>query len=147
MKYNNNALKEARNLIVYAIRETAGFRVNMSGLEVGYKYKDTPYAANMLLDQELKKRELKRMEVYFEPTRKNRFWRNAVLRMRTYPKVYIWRGDYLIGGKFHLKSPLVLIPLRAISKVIGGNLLQIVLGLKEFAPLDGYILEGKFRGY
>jgi len=64
MKYNNNALKEARNLIVYAIRETAGFRVNMSGLEVGYKYKDTPYAANMLLDQELKKRELKRMEVY-----------------------------------------------------------------------------------
>jgi len=147
VKYNNKALKEARNLIAYAIRETAGFRVNMSGLEVGYKYKDSPYAANMLLDQELKKRGLTLIEVYFEPTRKNKTWRNAVLRMRTYPKVYIWGGDYLIGGKFHLKSPLVLFPLRAISKVIGGNLPQTVLELKEFAPLKDYILGGKFRGY
>lgn len=147
MKFNNKALKEARNLIAYAIRETAGFRVNMSGLEVGYKYKDSPYAANMLLEPELKKRGITDMDIYFEPTRKNRYWRNAVLRMRTYPKVYVWRNDYLIGGKFHLKSPLVLIPLRAISKVIGGNLPQTVLELKEFAPLDGYILDGKFRNY
>ena len=148
MKFNNKALKEARNLVAYAIRETAGFRVNMSCLEVGYKYKDSPYAANMLLSPELKKRGITDMDIYFEPTRKNRCWRNAALRMKKHPQVKpAWQYDYLIGGKFHLKSPLFLIPLRAISKVIGGNLPQTVIELKEFAPLDGYILDGKFKNY
>lgn len=146
MEYSNKALKEARNLIAYARRETANFQVDMSGLPVGYQYKDTPYAANMLLHKELEGKKLG-IEVYFEPTRKNKGWRSAVLKIRKFPKVRpIWQCDYLIGGKFHNKSPLVIIPLRAISIIIGGNLPYTVLQLEEFIPLEGYILSDKFEG-
>lgn len=146
MKYNNKALKEARNLIAYAKQKTAGFKVNMSGLLVGYQYKDTPYAANMLLHQELEGKNLG-IQVYFEPTRKNKCWRNAVLKMIKYPKSRpIWQCDYLVGGTFHNKSPLVIIPLRTISIAIGGNLPYTVLQIEEFTPLKYYSLPDKFEG-
>ena len=147
MKFNNKALKEGRNLVAYAIRETAGFKVNMSGMEVGYKYKDSPYAANMLLGPELKKRGITDIEVHFEPTRKNKSWRNAVLRMRKYPEVKpIWQYDYLVGGKFHNNSPLVIIPVRAMSRVIGGHLPYTMTLLEELSPISDYSLPAKFEG-
>ena len=83
-EFNNKAKKEARNLIAYAKMKTADFKVNMDGLLVGYKYKDTPYAANRMLGEEIEK---SGQVIYFEPCRINSKWRNARLRMRKVLKV------------------------------------------------------------
>lgn len=145
-KYNNKAMKEARNLIAYAKQQTANFRVNKTGLLVGYKYKDTPYAANMLLHEELWNSG-RNIEVHFAPVRINKNWRNAVLKIRTYPTIKprpMWELDY--GLHRITSSLLVIIPLRAICRAIGGNLPYTVLTIENFIPPKYSSLPARFEG-
>jgi hypothetical protein len=145
MKYNNKALKEARNLIAYAKQQTANFKVDKTGLLVGYKYKDTPYAANMLLHEELWNSD-RNIEVHFAPVRKNKYWRNAVLKIKTFTNTKprpMWEIDYALHRITN--SPLVIIPLRAICRVIGGNLPYTVLAIENFTPIKYYSLPERFE--
>jgi hypothetical protein len=119
MKYNAKAMKEARNLIAYAKKRSANFQVDMTGLLVGYKYKDTVYAANEMLYEEMKDTD---KTVYFDPRQINKNWRNAILRIDKHIVPRIRKDWELDLNVYHFRGPLVMIPLIAMKEVLGGNL-------------------------
>lgn len=119
MKYHAKAMKEARNLIAYAKMKSANFQVDMTGLLVGYKYKDSIYAANEILYEEMKHTD---KTVYFDPKEINKNWRNAILRIDKdiIPKI---RKDWELKlNIYHFRGPLVMVPLIAMKAVLGGNI-------------------------
>lgn len=119
MKYHAKAMKEARNLIAYARMKSANFQVDMTGLLVGYKYKDSVYAANEMLYEEMKNTG---KTVYFDPKQINKNWRNAILRIDKdiIPKI---RKDWELKlNIYHFSGPLVMIPLIAMKTVLVGNI-------------------------
>lgn len=119
MKFHAKAMKEARNLISYAKMKSANFKVDMTGLLVGYKYKDSVYAANQMLHEEMKDTD---KTVYFDPKQINRNWRNAILRIDKHitPKIrQDWELDLNI---YYFRGPLVTIPIKAMNTALGGNI-------------------------
>ncbi|GEM_PF-1641369 len=117
MKYHAKAMKEARNLIAYAKKRSANFQVDMTGLLVGYKYKDTLYAANEMLYEEMKHTD---KTVYFDPKEINKNWRNAILRIDKDIIPTIRKDWELKLNIYHISGPLVMIPLIAMKAVLQG---------------------------